>query len=410
MTDPGARLAAAADGLGEALVETRRRVHRDPELSFAEHRTAALCAERCEALGFGVRTEVGGIPGVIADLDGGGGDGPTVMVRADIDALPILERGSGRAVTSATDGVMHACGHDGHVAIALGVAAALAGMRESWPGRLRMCFQPAEEVAGGALPMIENGGALEGVDAVLGIHLWSRLQVGTVAVTPGPLFGSADEFRITIRGRGGHGGMPHQSIDPMPAAAALVTALQTIVSRETSPFDPAVVTVGRIEGGVAFNVIAEEVALRGTVRALAQPERERLLRRVEEVAAAVAATFRCEAVYERGAGCPPVVSDAAMAELVRSASVAAIGGENVVVARPITVGDDVACFLDRVPGCYYLVGAGDVARGPVAPHHHPEFDLDERCLPVGLRTLGAATLAALTLPRVRPGGSGPARV
>jgi amidohydrolase len=289
---------------------------------------------------------------------------------------------------------MHACGHDGHVAIALGVASVLAGLRDGWPGRLRMCFQPAEEVAGGAMPMIAEGAA-DGVDRVLGIHLWSPLPAGRVAVTPGTLFGSADQFRLVVRGRGGHGGMPHGAIDPVIAAAQVVMALQTIVSRETSPFSPAVITVGSVSGGTAPNVIAEEVVLRGTVRAVEAEERERLLRRCAEVAGTVASALRCEASFQRETGCPPVVSDAATADLVRRAAVDAVGEEMVDRAHPITVGDDVACFLERVPGCYFLVGAGDASGRPVAPHHHPEFDIDERCLPVGVEVLGRAVLAAL---------------
>jgi len=390
--DPSPRLDAAVDRLREQLVADRRDLHRHPELSYRETRTAELCAERCEQLGYAVRTGVGGT-GVLADLDSGR-PGPTVMVRADTDALPIVERGTHRPVTSEVEGAMHACGHDGHVAMALGVADVLAGLRESWSGRVRMCFQPAEEVAGGAQPMIDQG-AMEGVDRVLGIHLWAPLQVGRVAVTPGPLFGSADEFGLVVRGRGGHGGMPHTSVDPVACAAQVVTALQTIVSRETSPFQPAVVTIGRIEGGMAFNVIAEEVRMRGTVRAFEQSERERLLQRIAEVAADIAASMRCEAEFIRANGCPPVVSDAAVAEVVRRAAVATVGEENVDVAPRITVGDDVALFLERAPGCYFLVGAGDVAAHPVAPHHHPEFDIDERCLPVGVGVLARAALAEL---------------
>jgi amidohydrolase len=392
MADVERRVDAAVDRLREQLVADRRDLHRHPELSYHETRTAEICAERCEQLGYTVRTQVGGT-GVLADFDSGR-PGPTVMVRADTDALPIAERGSDRPVRSECDGVMHACGHDGHVAMSLGVAAALVDLRDAWSGRVRMCFQPAEEVAGGAQPMIDDGAA-DGVDRVLGIHLWAPLQVGRVAVGPGPLFGSADEFGLVVRGRGGHGGMPHTSVDPIVCAAQLVSTLQTIVSRETSPFSPAVVTIGRIEGGTAFNVIAEEVRMRGTVRAFEQSERERLLQRIAEIARDVAAAMRCEAEFIRANGCPPVVSDAEVAEIVRQAAVATVGEENVDVAPRLTVGDDVALFLQRAPGCYFLVGAGDVARHPVAPHHHPDFDIDERCLPVGCAVLTRAALAEL---------------
>jgi amidohydrolase len=395
-TDPAhldRRVDALVDTLRPQLVEDRRHLHRHPELSYQERATAEMCAERCEVLGFSVRTEVGGT-GVLADLDSGR-PGPTVMLRADTDALPITERGADRPVTSANPGAMHACGHDGHVAMALGAAAILKDLRGSWSGRVRMCFQPAEEVAGGAQPMIDAGAA-DGVDRVLGIHLWAPLQVGRVAVGPGPLFGSADEFGLVVRGRGGHGGMPHTSVDPVVCAAQIVTALQTVVSRETSPFNPAVVTIGRIEGGSAFNVIAEEVRMRGTVRAFDADERERLLRRIAEIAQDMARSLRCEAEFVRANGCPPVVSDAAVAEVVRRAAVATVGEENVDVAPRITVGDDVALFLERAPGCYFLVGAGDVAHRQVAPHHHPEFDIDERCLPVGAATLARAALTELT--------------
>ncbi|HWW09542.1 MAG TPA: M20 family metallopeptidase [Candidatus Acidoferrales bacterium] len=376
----------------DATVATRRDLHRHPELSHLEQRTADMAASRSEGLGFQVRAGLGGT-GVIADLEGAG-DGPMLMLRADMDALPVEERNDKRAVRSEVDGVMHACGHDGHVAMVLGAATALVALRDAWGGRLRLCFQPAEEVAEGAVPMIDDGAA-DGVDRVLGIHLWAPLQVGRVAVTPGVIFGSADAFRVTVHGRGGHGGMPHTAVDPVVAAAQIILALQTIVSRETSPFSPAVVTVGSLTGGTRFNVIADTVVIEGTVRALEQSERERLLRRVAEIAADVARSARCEAVYERGSGCPPVVCDPEVASTVRAAAVASVGDDMVDVARPITVGDDVACFLERAPGCYYLVGAGHPEKGPVAPHHSADFDIDEACLPIGVETLVRASLAIL---------------
>ncbi|HVC40740.1 MAG TPA: amidohydrolase [Candidatus Saccharimonadales bacterium] len=384
---------AAVDRTREEVVALRRTIHRSPELAFEEHRTAELVARRSAELGYAVRRNFGLATGVVADLDSGRA-GPRLLLRADMDALPITERGAGRVAVSESPGVMHACGHDGHVAMLLGAAAVLADLRDGWDGSVRLCFQPAEEQAGGAMPMIEAG-VLDGVSRVLGIHLWAPLRAGMVGVTAGPIFGSADEFRISIRGRGGHGGMPHTSIDPITAAAAVVSGLQSIVSRETSPFAPAVITIGRIEGGTAYNVIADDVSMRGTVRALTSDDRERLLRRVEEMSAAIAAAHRCEVTYERLAGCPPVTNDASTAELVRTAAIDTVGEGNVENSNPVTVGDDMAFMLERVPGCYFLVGAGDAERGTLVPHHHAEFDIDEACLAVGTETMVRAALAVL---------------
>jgi amidohydrolase len=374
------------------VIATRRDLHRHPELGHEEHCTAALVAERCERLGYRVRTGVGGT-GVVADL-GGGGPGPTILYRADMDALPIVERDDGRPVRSEVEGVMHACGHDGHVAIALGVAAVMTALKDEWRGTLRLCFQPAEEVANGAQRMIADG-ALEGVGRAIGLHLWTPLDTGRVAVSPGLVFGSADEFRLTVQGRGGHGGLPHTSIDPVVAAAHIVVALQTLVSREVAPESTAVVTIGRIEGGQAFNVIAEEVHLRGTVRASEEGLRRRLLGRVEELSRAVGAALRCEVEYELLDGCPSVINDPAVADVVRRAAVESVGETSVEFGRPITVGDDFAYFLEKVPGCYFLVGAGDPAKAERTPHHHPAFDIDERALDVGVATASRALLASL---------------
>ena len=388
----GARIDAALNRVAGQVVETRRELHRHPELAHQELYTAEVAAERCRQLGFSVRDGVAGT-GVLAEIEGSG-PGPTVLYRADMDALPVDERDDGRPVRSEVPGLMHACGHDGHVAIALGVGAVMAELRDGWRGRVRLCFQPAEENATGALPMIEAG-ALDGVDQALGLHLWTPIDAGRVAVTGGPIFGSADEFRLVIHGSGGHGGLPHLSVDPVVAAAHVVVALQTLVSREVAPGHPAVVSIGQIIGGRAFNVIPEAVELRGTVRAPDQELRERLLLRVEEVSRAVAGGLRAQVEYEMVAGCPPVVNDPGMAETVRRAAVEAVGEGNVEVARPLTVGDDMACFLERVPGCYFLVGAGDPAVAVRPPHHHGEFDIDERALPVGVSTAARALLACL---------------
>jgi amidohydrolase len=391
-TDLDTRLHAAVDATRDRVIETRRALHRHPELSGQEHHTAELLAARSADLGFTVRAGVGGT-GVVADLDSGR-PGPTLMLRADMDALPILELGDGRVATSETAGVMHACGHDGHMAMAIGAAEALIALRDDWSGRLRLCFQPAEETASGAMPMIADGAA-DGVDRVLGIHLWAPLETGRVAVKSGVIFGSADSFALTIQGRGGHGGMPHTAIDPVVVTAQVILALQSIISRETSPFSPAVITIGRVSAGTAFNVIADSAELLGTTRAIDSAERERLLQRVAAVASAVAAGAGAEARFEHIAGCPPVVSDVATAELVHRAAAATVGEDHVDIAVPITVGDDIACFLERAPGCYFLVGAGHPERGPVPPHHSAYFDIDEAALPVGVESLVRATLEVL---------------
>jgi amidohydrolase len=390
--DLDARIRAEVDRTREEVTETRRALHRRPELALQEHGTAELVARQSAELGFTVRTGVGGT-GVLADLDTGK-PGPTLMLRADMDALPISERGDGRVVTSEVDGVMHACGHDGHVAMTLGAAHALVALRDSWSGRVRLCFQPAEETASGAIPMIDDGAA-EGVDRVLGIHLWAPLETGRVAVKSGVIFGSADSFTITIQGRGGHGGMPHTAIDPVVVTAQVILAIQSIISRETSPFSPAVITIGRVTAGTAFNVIADSAELLGTTRAIEASERERLLKRVAEIATAVASGYGAEATFWRGSGCPPVVCDSETADVVRRAAAATVGEDHVDIAVPITVGDDVACFLERAPGCYFLVGAGHPERGPVPPHHSAYFDIDEAALPVGVETLVRASLDVL---------------
>jgi amidohydrolase len=280
------------------------------------------------------------------------------------------------------------------MAMTLGAAEARTTLRDSWSGRLRLCFQPAEETASGAMPMIADGAA-DGVDRVLGIHLWAPLQTGRVAVKSGVIFGSADGFSLTIQGRGGHGGMPHTAIDPVVVSAQVILALQSIISRETSPFSPAVITIGRVTAGTAFNVIADSAELLGTTRAIDATERERLLTRIAEVATAVASGSGAQARFERLAGCPPVVSDVAIADLVHRAAAATVGEDHVDIAVPITVGDDVACFLERAAGCYFLVGAGHPERGAVPPHHSAFFDIDEAALPVGVETLVRAALEIL---------------
>lgn len=375
------------------LIALRRDLHAHPELAFQEHRTARVVADRLRAAGLQVREGVAET-GVVALLEGGR-PGPTVAVRADMDALPLEEEGD-RPYRSRTPGVMHACGHDGHTAIAVTLAEIFARHRAALRGRIKFLFQPAEETAGGAERMIAEG-VLEAprVDRVLGLHLWNYVPVGQVAVKPGPIFASVDELRITVRGRGGHGAIPHDAIDPVLVAAHLITALQALVSRETSPQEPTVLTIGAIHGGTAFNIIPEQVELLGTLRTFEPRVRAYLLERVAALARDLAAAFRATATLRSRPSCPAVVNDPAMTELVRQAAARELGEGAVVDTRGTLGGDDMADYLALRPGCYFFVGARNEARGLDRSHHNPGFDFDEAALAIGARVLGRATLAAL---------------
>jgi len=380
---------SAVDSRRDELIETRRRIHQHPELSFAEHDTAQIIADRCEKLGYSVRTGVGET-GVVADLDSGK-PGPTVMLRADMDALPISERHDS-AWKSQNNGVMHACGHDGHVSIQL-VVASIMKERNDWSGKLRLCFQPAEETAGGAQPMID-GGVLDGVNQAFGLHLFTTLPAGHVGVTEGTIFASADGFIVRVVGKGGHGGMPHLSIDPISVAVQIINGLQLIVSREASPFAPAVVTVGQFHAGTAHNIIPEEAVFSGTVRAFTAEERVRMLQRVEEIVRTVAKAHRAEVEFSLANQTPAVICAKEPAKLVRDAAGQTVGPENLELGSTTTGADDMAYFLEKVPGCYFLVGAGYTDRHN-APHHHPDFDIDESSLAIGAKTMVRAALLAL---------------
>ena len=375
------------------LVDLRRDLHAHPELGFQETRTSGIVSERLKHAGLEVRTGVArtGVVGVLK----GEKTGRTVMVRADIDALPILEA-ENRPYRSQNPGVMHACGHDGHTAVAVVLAEVLAGFRRELPGSVVFVFQPAEEITSGALPMIEAGVMDDPkVDAVVGLHLWNDLPAGIVALRAGPIFAAMDRIAITIEGKGGHGGIPHQTADPIVAAGHVVTALQTIVSRETAPLDAAVVTIGAIAGGTAFNIIPDRVEMQGTVRTFTKEVRERTMRRIEEIAAGTAAALRCRGTVNSQFGCPPVRNDPAVTDLVRRVAIEAVGAGRVVEMEPTTGADDMAYFLERAPGCYFLVGSANRERGLDGRHHTAQFDFDESALPVAVRVLGGAALRLL---------------
>ncbi len=376
----------------QELIRLRRYFHRRPELGFQERATAEAIAARLREYGYTVRTGVGGT-GVVGELNGHE-DGPTVLLRADIDALPIQEEND-VAYRSMHPGIMHACGHDGHMAIALTVARRLMRLRSRLPGRVKVVFQPAEELLSGARKMVEDG-VLEHphVDAAFGLHLWNNLDVGMVGVVAGPMMASVDRFEIVIEGRGGHGAMPHQTVDAIVVASHVVAALQTVVSRNTDPLDAAVVTIGTIRGGQAFNIIAERSTLTGTVRTFDPTTYETIPNMIERVVAGVCHSLGARYTMRYDRLCQPTVNDPEMAELARQAASEVVGPENIVQTKEARTmgGEDMSVFLQRVPGCYFFVGSRNRAKGLDRPHHSSRFDFDEAALSIGVEILERLTM------------------
>ncbi|MBO0779975.1 MAG: amidohydrolase [Ktedonobacteraceae bacterium] len=383
-------LKAEIDELVPDLIATRRDFHEHPELAFEEVRTSGIVARRLQALGLEVQTGVAktGVVGLLRGEAAGNG-AKTLAIRADMDALPIYEMNE-IDYRSQVDGKMHACGHDGHTAILLAVADILSKRRSELKGDVKFIFQPAEESVGGAKPMVEAG-VMEGVDGVIGLHLISNNPLGHVGVRGGSVFASADKLTITVKGKGGHAAMPQHSVDPIVIAAYITTALQTLISRETSPFSPAVITIGTIHAGSAFNIIPETAVIQATMRSFTSEHRAYLLRRIEELSGGVAMAMGGSCDVEVIHGCPPCVNDERMVELVRRTALDVVGEEKLDEGEEVmtTGSDDMACFLQAAPGCYFLVGAGGEES---YPHHHPRFNIDEEALPVGVEMLSRAAL------------------
>ncbi len=367
------------------MVETRRDLHAHPETAFEEIRTAGIVAERLKQLGLDVRTGVGRT-GVLATVKGAR-PGKTVLLRADMDALPIHEEND-VPYRSQTAGKMHACGHDCHTSILLGISKRLVEDRDSLPGQVKLCFQPAEEQGGGAIEMIDDG-ALEGPrpDAAFGLHVWQDLDLGKIGVTTGPFMAAVDEFEVTLRGRGAHAAMPEMGLDPIVAAAHVVTALQTIASRGTDPFKAVVVSVTQVKAGTAFNIIPETAWLNGTVRVFDDGVWNELPARFEKIVRSVAEGLGCTADIRYTRHNRATVNDAAMAELAREAAIEVVGRENVVDDVITMGGEDFSWFLNRVPGCFIAVGSRNTSRGLTYGHHHPRFDVDEASMAIGAEIL-----------------------
>ncbi|MBK7199872.1 MAG: amidohydrolase [Anaerolineae bacterium] len=379
------------------LIAWRRDFHQHPELGFQETRTSSIVAGHLNDLGIEVQQGVGRT-GVVGIVDGAG-DGPTVLLRFDMDALPIQEI-SDAPYRSQHAGVMHACGHDGHTAIGLGVATLLSRQRQRLFGRVKLIFQPAEEGLGGAMAMIQDGVLQQPApDYAFGLHLWNQLAFGQVAIQAGPLLAAADEFSLTIIGRGSHGAMPHEGIDAVVVAAQVVMALQTIVSRLVDPTETAVLTIGTIHGGQAFNVLAGDVTMTGTVRTFDANIRQQVWQGIETlvhgICQAYGATF---ALQQAGCAAPATVNDPRATATMRQAAQALADATQVTPIKPLMIAEDMSEFLQRVPGCFALLGAGPHPH----PHHNAGFDFDERALPVGVALLCETAALVLSQP-VNPG-------
>jgi len=298
-----------------------------------------------------------------------------------MDALPVKEAND-VPYKSKNEGVMHACGHDGHTAMLLGAAKLLSQMRDKIKGRVKFIFQPAEENTQGASMMIK-GGAIEGVDAILGIHLWADLAVGKVSVEAGPRMAASDRFKITIRGKGGHGAMPHQGVDAIVAASAVVMNLQSIVSREIGPLEPAVVTIGKFHGGERFNIINEEVLMEGTTRCFNLQVRDKFPIMIERMIKETAKAYRAKGELEYILGAPPVINNFQISQIASQAVTKNFGEESVVKFEKVTAGEDFAFFAQEVPGVFAFVGARNEKKGANYPHHHRKFNIDEDALVIG---------------------------
>ena len=360
------------------IIDWRRDFHQYPELGFDEHRTSKIIGETLKEMGLAPKMNVGKT-GVTADLTFG--DGPTIALRADMDALPMQEA-SGLDFSSKHDGVMHACGHDGHMAMLLGAAKVLTQNGDSFNGTVRFIFQPAEEGAGGARYMIEDG-CLDGVDEIYGIHVWNYQPVGEVGITDGPVLAAADMFKINIKGIGGHGAAPQGTVDAVIVASHLVQAIQTIVSRNTNPLESTVVTIGTINGGHNFNIIADEVTLSGTARAYTEENRNLIKTRMAEIIDGVAKTFGAEISFDYEDGYPPTINHTDPVNKVLKAAERVVG-EKAGMPYLSMGGEDFSYYLQKIPGCFFFVGsAPNDQKLFETPHHCSHFTMDERALLVG---------------------------
>lgn len=363
----------------EELIDLRREFHKNPELGWEEIRTGKRVEEELKKIGIGVeRVAKTGIVGTLKGREGG----KVVALRADMDALPIEENNNDIPYKSKNKGVMHACGHDGHTAMLLIAAKVLWELRDQIKGTVKFIFQPAEEPIQGGKMMLDEG-VMEGVDAILGIHIWSQLPTGKVSLEPGPRFAAGDRFKITVKGKGSHGAVPHLGVDAIVAASAIVMNLQTIVSREIDPLEPVVVSIGTINGGFNFNVICNEVVLEGTTRSFNQDIQNRFPDRIRRIVDNVASSFNAKAEVDYTIGSLSCINHPAISQIAK-AGITKLYGEDVVINfEKIMGGEDFAYLIQTVPGIIVFLGGGNKAKNTTYPHHHEKFNIDEDALPIG---------------------------
>lgn len=377
-----------------AIFDFRHTLHKIPEIAYTESKTSAFIENQLQHLGLKVESNIAqyGVVGLMSGSRSRGKNSKTLLIRADMDALAIQEE-TGLPFSSIHDGVMHACGHDGHSAMVLGAALVLNSLKDKLNGQVKFLFQPAEEGPGGAKPMVEAG-VMENphVDYTIGAHLWPALPLGKVGVKEGPLMAAMDFFKLTITGKGGHGAMPHLCVDPIDAAVQVVNGLQRIVSRQMSPISPSVVTVGSFQGGSTFNIIPDTVELKGTTRTfdrkiwLSWPERlEKIIRGVCE---SVGADYKLE--YQQGY--PPTINDAKMAKIAENCAVQVVGNQNVEEPELTMGGEDISFFLEKSEGCYVFLGTGEAGSAPL---HNSRFDFNENVLLTGVEFYCKMALALL---------------
>jgi amidohydrolase len=384
----------SASDLNEQVIAWRRHLHRHPELSFHEHQTADYVEAQLRAMD-GLTLSRPTPTSVLAVLKGGA-PGRTLLLRADMDALPIQED-TGLEFASLHPGVMHACGHDGHTAMLLGAARVLTQEQATLNGEVRFIFQHAEELFPGGAQQVVDAGVMDGVDTAVGTHLFSTIPVGQIALKAGPLMAAPDVFEITVTGRGGHAAMPHETTDPVVIAAHVITAMQSIVSRLRDPLEPAVLSVTTLRAGSADNVIPDAATLTGTVRTFDPALREAIPVQLERLVQGVTAAFGAEYTLSYTRGYRATVNDPAITEVLRQVVRDTVGADALTEATPTMGGEDFSAYLTRAPGAFVFIGAGNIQKGVVAPHHHPHFMIDEDALHLGVQVLvGAAH--ALTRP------------